>query len=328
MNYKRGVIEKFIMQDLPKAVAEDRAEGLFQIMCVIKAVGSRIIDFLAQVENFQKMPWKKRKFVTETQYCITVGNIDESFYPEIAACEPQWAEWKKLEFAGIATVSAATTYKTDSSLTYESERTTESLNKGLHSRGYLPHFDAGHGVQFITFRLHDSVPTEVIERWKQELHWTKWAAPDSKEAVTLRKRIEQYEDAGHGVCYLRDERIARLVQNALLHFDGQRYRLIAWCIMPNHVHLLIEQMPGHSLSEIVHSWKSFTTHKANELLGRTDPFWMPDYFDRFIRDEKHFLAAVEYIRQNPVKAGIVDEPEKWPWSGYPGNADVSSAFLG
>jgi len=89
MNYKRGVIEKFITRDLPKAVAEDRAEGLFQIMCVIKAVGSRIIDFLAQVENFQKMPWKKRKFVTETQYCITLGNIDESFYPEIAACEPQ-----------------------------------------------------------------------------------------------------------------------------------------------------------------------------------------------------------------------------------------------
>ncbi len=312
-----------------EAAGEDRAEGWFQLMRVIKQVGNHIIDFLAQIEEFQKMLWEKRKFITETQYCITVGNIHESFYPEIAACEPQWAEWKDLEFAGIAAVSAATTDKTDlfSSMTYESERTVESLNKGWHSRGYLPHFDAAHSVQFITFRLHDSVPAEVIERWKQELHWTEGTAPDSKEAVTLRKRIEQYEDAGHGICYLRDERIARLVQDALLQFDGQRYRLIAWCIMPNHVHLLIEQMPGHSLSKIVQSWKSFAAHKANELLGRSGPFWMPDYFDRFIRDEKHFSAVVEYIRQNPVKAGLVDEPEKWAWSGYPGNADVSSAFL-
>ncbi len=73
---------------------EDRAEGWFQMLLVIKAVGGRIIDFLDQIERFQKMLWEKRKFVTETQYCITVGNIDESFYPDIAACESQWVEWK------------------------------------------------------------------------------------------------------------------------------------------------------------------------------------------------------------------------------------------
>jgi adenine-specific DNA-methyltransferase len=75
---------------------EDRAEGWFQIMRVIKTVGGRIIEFLDQIECFQKMLWEKRKFITETQYCITVGNIDKSFYPDIAACEPQWAEWKEL----------------------------------------------------------------------------------------------------------------------------------------------------------------------------------------------------------------------------------------
>ncbi len=79
-----------------EAAGQDRCEGWFQIMRVIKAVGSRIIDFLDQIESFQKMLWEKRKFITETQYCITVGTIDESFYPDIAACDAQWAEWKEL----------------------------------------------------------------------------------------------------------------------------------------------------------------------------------------------------------------------------------------
>lgn len=82
--------------DEMETAGEDRAEGWFQIMRVIKAVGGRIVDFLDQIERFHKMLWEKRKFITETQYCITVGNIDEAFYGDIAACEPQWAEWKEL----------------------------------------------------------------------------------------------------------------------------------------------------------------------------------------------------------------------------------------
>lgn len=79
-----------------ESAGENRAEGWFQMMRVIKLVGSRIIEFLDQIESFQKMLWEKRKFITETQYCITIGNINESFYPEIAMCEPQWEEWKEL----------------------------------------------------------------------------------------------------------------------------------------------------------------------------------------------------------------------------------------
>ena len=82
--------------DEMESAGEQRAESWFQMMRVIKAVGGRIIEFLNQIEEFQKMLWEKRKFITETQYCITVGNIREQFYPEIAACEPQWAEWKEL----------------------------------------------------------------------------------------------------------------------------------------------------------------------------------------------------------------------------------------
>ena len=75
---------------------ENMTKGWFQMLRLIKAVGNRIIAFLAQIENFQKMLWEKRKFITETQYCITVGNIDKRFYPAIAACEAQWAKWKAL----------------------------------------------------------------------------------------------------------------------------------------------------------------------------------------------------------------------------------------
>jgi adenine-specific DNA-methyltransferase len=82
--------------DEMEGAGEGRAEGWFQTMSAIKSVGGRIIEFLDQIENFQKMLWEKRKFITDTQYCITVGNIAEEFYPEIAACEPQWAEWKEL----------------------------------------------------------------------------------------------------------------------------------------------------------------------------------------------------------------------------------------
>ena len=82
--------------DEMEAAGEDRAEGWFQMMRTVRSVGGRIIDFLDQIENFQKMLWEKRKFVTDTQYCITVGNIGESFYPDIAGCEPQWAEWTEL----------------------------------------------------------------------------------------------------------------------------------------------------------------------------------------------------------------------------------------
>jgi hypothetical protein len=105
--------------------------------------------------------------------------------------------------------------------------------------------------------------------------------------------------------------------------------------MPNHVHVLIRMMHV-PLATIVQSWKSYTAHEANKLLGRKGIFWMPDYFDRFIRDERHFKATVDYILQNPVKAGLVYAPEQWPWSGFipenietagdtAGNASVSDA---
>jgi REP element-mobilizing transposase RayT len=116
--------------------------------------------------------------------------------------------------------------------------------------------------------------------------------------------------AGHGTRLLADPRIAGIVQRALLHFDGERYRLLAWNIMLTHVHALAEQLPGHSLASVVQTWKSFTARMANAALGRSGTFWAPEYYDRFMRDERHLEAARAYFEDNPVLAGLCATPEE------------------
>ena len=169
-------------------------------------------------------------------------------------------------------------------------------------------------MQSLTFRLHDAVPDAVVQSWRTKLTWVEDLPSTDSREVKLRKLISRYEDAGHGACWLRDERIAALVEEALLHFDGLRYRLIAWCIMPNHVHGLVEMFAGWPLARVVHSWKSYTAQRANQILARHGEFWFREYHDRFIRDDRHFAKAVEYIEQNPVKAKLVGAAERWRWS--------------
>lgn len=177
---------------------------------------------------------------------------------------------------------------------------------GWHSRGYLPHFDAGEVFQSITFRLHDSMPQELLAKWREELTRESDEIEDA-----LRWRIEAYLDQGYGACHLADDRIASMMQNALLHFDGERYRLSAWVLMPNHVHLLAAPLAGHSLSSMMHSIKSYTAQQANKILQRDGRFWFEDYFDRYIRNAKHFENAVAYIESNPVRAGLCNSPTEW-----------------
>ena len=191
-------------------------------------------------------------------------------------------------------------------------------HKAWHSRGYLPHLDQPGAIQSLTFRLSDSVPADIISHWKRELALTGDEAPDDPRCAELRERIERYADQGHGACWLRDERIASRVEEALFHFDGVRYRLLAWVVMPNHVHALIETLPDFPLADIIHSWKSYTAKQANKTLKRTGAFWMPDYFDCYVRDEQHLAAVATYIEQNPVKAGLVRSAGDWQWSSASG----------
>ena len=172
-------------------------------------------------------------------------------------------------------------------------------HKGWHSRNYLPHFDSEDVVQFVTFRLADSLPAEAIERLKYV---------DRPEMLR-----HEMLDNGWGACWLKSASVARLVENAFFAFDGDRYRLHAWTIMPNHAHVLFSALPTASLGEVVGSWKRYTARLANKELGRTGAFWQTEYWDRFIRNEHHFAATESYIDQNPVKAGLVTEASLWPY---------------
>lgn len=138
--------------------------------------------------------------------------------------------------------------------------------------------------------------------------------PAKKRKVEREKRVAAWLDRGEGECHLRDRRIAELVENTLLYFDGERYRLLAWCVMPNHVHAMIETTSGHPLERVIHSWKSYTAKEANRILRRRATFWQPEYHDRFIRDDDHYGNVLRYIELNPVIAGLVARPEDWRWS--------------
>jgi putative DNA methylase len=189
-----------------------------------------------------------------------------------------------------------------------------------HSRGYIPHWEAGEVAQAITFRLGDSLPSSLLEQWRLDL------ASIAAEKIDLerRRRMEAALDRGHGSAALAQPEIADLVEQALLHFDAQRYRVHAWSIMPTHVHILMTPMGDWTLSAITHAWKSFTAKKANAMLGREGMFWAPDYFDRAIRDERHFDNALRYIDMNPVKAGLCRMPEDWRYgSAWRGRTAMS-----
>ncbi len=179
-----------------------------------------------------------------------------------------------------------------------------SPHLGWHDRGYLPHFDAGAIVQTVTFRLADSLPREFFEK----------AAAVAMNGQDRFFALEKAIDESRGDCVLSEHGNAVIIRDALEYFDGARYLLLAWVIMPNHVHAMIEQVEGHPLGRVVHSWKSRTANLINARSSKKGRLWAPDYFDRFVRDERHFENARYYIENNPVKAWLVGRPEDWPYS--------------
>lgn len=125
----------------------------------------------------------------------------------------------------------------------------------------------------------------------------------------LRRKLELALDKGSGQCWMRDPNIARVVADALQHFDGQRYDLFGWCVMPNHVHAVVGPAPQWQLYRILHSWKSFTAHEIRRSHHCPRPFWQREYFDRIMRDEREFLRAIQYVENNPIAAGL----SNWSW---------------
>jgi len=177
--------------------------------------------------------------------------------------------------------------------------------RGWHSRGYLPHFDLPGVVQMLNYRLEDAMPASRRHEWAALL--------EIDEELKRRAKIEEYLDHGFGRCELRDPKAAGIVEENWFRFDDTDYRLLAWVIMPNHVHLLVEiwQKP---MAELLRRWKGYTARRINDLRGRRGKLWQDDYWDRYIRDEAHYRKVVHYIEWNPVKAGLVKTPGEWRFS--------------
>ena len=159
----------------------------------------------------------------------------------------------------------------------------------------LPHWQQAGATYFVTFRLADSLPAEVQARLEEMQRLN--------EAATF-AWIDRYLDAGSGRCLFRNPRLAGVVANSLRYFNGDRYRLDAFVIMPNHVHALVSPILPDTLTAVVHSWKSYTAHQLQRSSGIVGKVWQEESFDRLVRDENELKKFQEYIAQNPVKANL------------------------
>ncbi len=170
-------------------------------------------------------------------------------------------------------------------------------------RGDLPHIHKTGCTYFVTFCLADAVPGRLIRKTRVE------------EASDPNEIARHFDiDPGDGNCILKQPEVARIAESAVLHFQGERYALSAWCVMPNHVHAVVTPFSNRDLSEILHSWKSFSAHEINKQVGGTGKVWQKESFDHLVRDEMGFQQFVVYTEENPVAAGLCRSPQEWPFS--------------
>ncbi len=206
-------------------------------------------------------------------------------------------------------------------------------------RRKLPHWHPEGVMFFITFRLANSLPLQIIldlqdqrERERQSLRLKFSGAQLRKELYQLDKKYFGRFDEWLDRCieesprWLAEERIAQIVVNELHALDGERYALIAYCIMPNHVHMVIDTAkhrfkPAHHgptvpypLTDTLKLLKGRTARYCNQALGRSGKFWHHESYDHVVRDEKEYERIIWYVLNNPVKAGLVRNWEDWKFN--------------
>jgi len=187
----------------------------------------------------------------------------------------------------------------------------------------LPHWYQPGVTYFITFRTEDSIPAEVAKAWRwRRDDWLRRHGVDSLREgwqsvfhrLPLEEQQEYHEtfsreyldclDRGHGACALMAPETARIVADSLAHFDGQRYHLGDFVVMPNHVHLLVALLGDTEVESQCWSWKKFTATRINQRLNRTGRFWQEESFDHLVRSPEQFDAICRYVADNPAKAGL------------------------
>lgn len=208
-------------------------------------------------------------------------------------------------------------------------------------RRKLPHIHHPGATLFVTFRLAGSIPQAVLQEWRKERDWWKIKSDSANnEEVQIqfqRRWFKKFEDVLHGEQltskWLAEPKIAELMIDCLHFRDGKMYDLHAFCIMPNHVHVVFTPLlsakklqpkttpqglrfvsDDPDLQAIMQSIKSYSAHKANQILGREGEFWESESYDHWIRDGAEFTRIVRYVAGNPVKAGLVQNWQDWKWN--------------
>jgi REP element-mobilizing transposase RayT len=178
-------------------------------------------------------------------------------------------------------------------------------------RHNLPHWEQPGCTYFTTWRLADSIARaqrEVLEEDRQNWltkHPKPWSVREYHQYQQyFTERVEEWLDNGYGSCVLRDPALRQEVTNSLHHFDGERYVLDDFVVMPNHVHVLVKPGPGHKLSKIMHSWRSYTALQINRQTGQSGQLWMDEPFDHAVRSWEQLLYFRSYIKNNPREAGL------------------------
>ena len=213
-------------------------------------------------------------------------------------------------------------------------------------RRNLPHIQPPGATFFVTFHLAGSLPQSVLRQWrveKSQLEAEKLRILKLQDAVDLasveqrifkqkrewfRKIEKTLDDAQSGPVWLKESLIAKQVADSMHYLDGNVYRLDAYCIMANHVHVVFAPLPIQSndvqtqslcyntVSSIMQSLKGYTARKANQRLGRSGTFWQHESYDHCVRNPNEWRRIITYVLNNPVKAGLVETWEKWQWCHY------------
>ncbi|MBI5775664.1 MAG: transposase [Verrucomicrobia bacterium] len=175
----------------------------------------------------------------------------------------------------------------------------------------LPHWQQDGATYFVTLHLDDSIPKERLDQLRNEREgWRRcnpepWSPKQEREYhERFSGQVERWLDEMHGSCVLREPAAAARVAEVLRKFDGARYRQHAWVVMPNHVHAVFSLAAGETLEGTLKPWKGVSSRRLNDHLRHTGTNWQKDYFDRMVRDTKHFWNCARYVRRNPAKARL------------------------
>jgi len=183
---------------------------------------------------------------------------------------------------------------------------------------FLPHWTADGATYSVTFRLADALPLHArqqLKRIRDETTRTIAGNPSMRERIDIarimHRRFDDLLNAGNGSCIFNDPTLADLMLQTMSHFDGVRFSLLAWAVMPNHVHAVIRPFRDCSLPSIIHGWKSFSSHMIGRRTGNGGRVWQSEYFDHLIRGPEELHQSIEYVVSNPIVAGLVN----WRWAG-------------